>query len=89
MARNRIRNCRPLCTFPIVLNLQPPISLSIQLIILQDPELRDVAPRIIDVLSQRLEGEYMRISEGNAHDPALRKIAALARQARELKSLAR
>lgn len=54
-----------------------------------DPELRDVAPRIIDVLSQRLEGEYMRIAEGNSHDPSLRKIAALARQARELKGLAR
>ncbi|MCJ1470571.1 hypothetical protein MMC07_009217 [Pseudocyphellaria aurata] len=54
-----------------------------------DPEIRDVAPRIIDVLSQRLEGEYMRIAEGNPHDPSLRKIAALARHARELKGFGR
>lgn len=53
---------------------------------LQDPEIREVAPRIMDVLSQRLEGEYMRISIANPQDPTLRKIPALVRHARELKN---
>ena len=52
----------------------------------QDPEIRDVAGRILEVLNQRLEGEYMRINEEEPQSPALRKIFALARRARELKS---
>lgn len=51
----------------------------------QDPEIRDVAPRIMDVLSQRLESEYMRISMANPRDPSLHKIPPLVRQAREMK----
>lgn len=39
----------------------------------------------MDVLSQRLEGLYMRIAETDPRDPVLRKIPALARQAKELK----
>ena len=51
----------------------------------QDPEIREVAPRIMDVLSQRLESEYMRISLANPRDPSLQKIPPLVRQARGLK----
>jgi len=40
----------------------------------------------MDVLTQRLEGQFMYIAEANAHDPALRKIPPLTRQARELKA---
>ncbi|CAD6575433.1 MAG: hypothetical protein ASARMPREDX12_005182 [Alectoria sarmentosa] len=47
----------------------------------RDPEIRDVAGRILEVLSQRLEGEYMRIAEEEPQNPALRKIPTLARQA--------
>ena len=54
--------------------------------IVQDPEIRDVAGKILEVLIQRLEGEYMRIAEEEPQNPALRKIPGLARQARELKS---
>ncbi|CAF9928860.1 hypothetical protein IMSHALPRED_007763 [Imshaugia aleurites] len=52
----------------------------------RDPEIRDVAGKILEVLNQRLEGEYMRINEEEPQSPALRKIFALARRARELKS---
>lgn len=52
----------------------------------RDPEISEVAGRILEVLSQRLEGEYMRIAEEEPQNPALRKIPGLARQARELKS---
>ncbi|KAI9873158.1 MAG: hypothetical protein M1830_000760 [Pleopsidium flavum] len=52
----------------------------------RDPEIREVAPKIMDVLSQRLEGQYMRIAEADPRDPVLRKIPPLTRQARELKS---
>lgn len=55
----------------------------------QDPEIRNVAPRIMDVLSQRLESEYMRISMANPRDPSLHKIPLLVRRARELKELSR
>ncbi len=40
----------------------------------------------MDVLSQRLEGQYMHIAEADPRDPVLRKIPPLTRQARELKS---
>lgn len=52
----------------------------------RDPEIREVAGKILEVLSQRLEGEYMRIAEEEPQNPALRKIPGLARQARELRS---
>ncbi|KAI9831217.1 MAG: hypothetical protein M1819_005145 [Sarea resinae] len=51
-----------------------------------DPEIHEVAPQIMDIISQRLEGLYMRIAETNPHDPVLRKIPPLTRRARELKS---
>lgn len=57
----------------------------------QDPELSPVAGRIIDVLSQRLESEYMQIAEEQSQSPdqvqALRKIAFLTRRAKELRAL--
>ena len=63
-------------------------SVSDCLIHFQDPEIRDVAGRILEVLSQRLEGEYMRIAEDEPQNPALRKIPSLAKNARELRSYA-
>lgn len=53
----------------------------------QDPEIREVLPSILEVLSQRLEGQYMRIAEIDPRDPALRKIPPLTRHARELRAL--
>lgn len=46
--------------------------------------MREVAPRIIDVISQRLNTLYMSIVAHDPHDPALRMIAPLSRRAREL-----
>ncbi|KAK4692236.1 hypothetical protein P7C71_g4925, partial [Lecanoromycetidae sp. Uapishka_2] len=54
-----------------------------------DPEISEVAGRILEVLGQRLEGEYMRIAVADPHNPALRKIPELAKHARELKAHAR
>ncbi len=64
----------------------PPNPSFIKPNITQDPEIQDVAPRILDVLSQRLESQYMLIAEADPQDPVLRKIPPLARQARELKA---
>lgn len=54
---------------------------------LQDPDLIDVAPRIMDVLSQRLQSAYMAVSEEDSNNPILRKISVLARRANELKAM--
>lgn len=53
-----------------------------------DPDIMDVAPKIMDVLSTRLQGAYMQIAESEPHSPALRRIAALNKRAQELKALA-
>lgn len=54
---------------------------------LRDPEIREVAPKIMDVLQQRMQGAYMMLAEGNPQDPALRKVSALARQINDIKQL--
>ncbi|KAL8741108.1 MAG: hypothetical protein Q9190_006253 [Brigantiaea leucoxantha] len=51
---------------------------------LEDQELRDVGPRIMEVLKERLETYYMSSAEVNPNEPALRQIPPLARQAREM-----
>lgn len=43
----------------------------------------------MDVLSQRLESQYMLVAEADPRDPVLRKIPNLAKQARELKAFVR
>ncbi|KAJ5145575.1 uncharacterized protein N7515_000139 [Penicillium bovifimosum] len=50
----------------------------------RDPDLREVAPRILDIIGQRLNTLYMSVVERNPHDQILRLIAPLARRAREL-----
>ncbi|CAI7658490.1 unnamed protein product [Penicillium viridicatum] len=50
----------------------------------RDTDLREVAPRILDIMSQRLNTLYMSVVERNPHDPILRHISPLARRAREL-----
>lgn len=59
------------------------------LMVYQDPDIREVAPKIIEVLSERLQTEYMRINEDQPHNPALRKIHALAKHARDLRNYIR
>lgn len=55
---------------------------------LKDEDIKEVAPKIMDVLSQRLTGAYMNISEANPSEPALKRISALNRQVVEIKRLA-
>lgn len=45
----------------------------------------DVAPKIMDVLSHRLQGAYMQIAEADPGNPALKKLSALARNVNEIK----
>lgn len=51
----------------------------------QDPDIRELVPRIMDILSQRLEALYMSVAETSPHDPIIRKIAPLSRRARLLR----
>ncbi|RAH78468.1 hypothetical protein BO86DRAFT_179744 [Aspergillus japonicus CBS 114.51] len=50
-----------------------------------DPDIREVAPKIMDILIQRLEALYMSVAETSPHDPIIRKIAPLSRRARLLR----
>lgn len=54
---------------------------------LMDPEIREVAPKIMDVLQQRMQGAYMHIAEVNVQDPALRRVSGLSRQIQDIKAL--
>lgn len=54
---------------------------------LQDLDIREVAPKIMDVLQQRMQGAYMQLAEKNGQDPALRKISTLSHQINEIKNL--
>ncbi|KAK2795458.1 hypothetical protein FQN52_005225 [Onygenales sp. PD_12] len=49
------------------------------------PDIYEVAPKIMDVLTQRLESLYMAIAENTPHDPVLRIIPRLNRWARDLR----
>jgi len=57
---------------------------SLRLIFTQEHDIQAVAPKVLEVLSQRLQAEYMSIAEGEQHHPALHRIALLARKARDL-----
>jgi hypothetical protein len=54
----------------------------------QDPEIAQVAPKIMDVLFQRMQGAYMQIAEVNVNDASLREISALSKRINEIKVLA-
>ena len=55
---------------------------------IKDGDIMDVAPKIMDVLSQRLQGAYMQISEANPSDPNLKTISTLNRQVNEIRRMA-
>jgi hypothetical protein len=53
----------------------------------QSPDLdSDLLPRILGVIKGRLQDAYMKFSEANPTDPALRIIAQLSRRATELET---
>ena len=55
----------------------------------EDQDIRDVAPRIMDVLSQRLQGAYMQISEETpAEAERLRTVSALYKKVGEVRKMA-
>ncbi|KAF2765322.1 hypothetical protein EJ03DRAFT_300418 [Teratosphaeria nubilosa] len=56
---------------------------------MRDPDIADVAPRIMDVLVQRLQGAYMQVSESRAprKDAVMGKISAVYRQVHEIKRI--
>ncbi|CAK3976639.1 hypothetical protein DOTSEDRAFT_123822 [Lecanosticta acicola] len=55
---------------------------------MRDSDIRDVAPKIMDVLSQRLQGAYMEISEANPSDTSLKSISQLNRLVNEIRRMA-
>lgn len=52
---------------------------------LHDPEVRDVVPKIMDVLVQRLQGAYMQIAEADGGADVLKKVVQLNRQIGEVR----
>lgn len=63
------------------------LSIVLSNINLQDPEIAAVAPKIMDVLLQRMQGAYMQIAESDPSDPALRRVSMLSRQISEIKNV--
>ncbi|KUL85259.1 hypothetical protein ZTR_08973 [Talaromyces verruculosus] len=57
----------------------------LQTVNLVDSDIREVAPQIMDIFIQRLDGLYRTVVEANPHDPLLRKIPPLVRRARDLR----
>ena len=60
------------------------LSAVLSTINLNDAEIREVAPKIMDVLQQRMQGAYMSIAENNVQDPALRIVSGLSRQINDI-----
>lgn len=54
------------------------------LICLQDPEIHDVLPKIMEVIKERLTHAYMRINETSPGDQSIRRIATLVKRVGEL-----
>jgi hypothetical protein len=57
----------------------------LQTVNLADTDILEVAPQIMDIFIQRLDGLYRTVVEANPHDPLLRKIPPLVRRARDLR----
>ncbi|PYI04221.1 hypothetical protein BO78DRAFT_347940 [Aspergillus sclerotiicarbonarius CBS 121057] len=50
-----------------------------------DPDIRELVPKIMDILIARLEALYMYVADKSPHDPITRRIAPLSRRARALR----
>ncbi|KAL4868275.1 hypothetical protein BDV12DRAFT_170067 [Aspergillus spectabilis] len=61
------------------------LEVVLQTVNLRDPDIREVAPKIMEILIQRLDNLYMSVAKEAPHDPILRRIPSLARRARELR----
>lgn len=60
----------------------------LQQIDIGNEDILDVAPKIMEVLGQRLSGAYMAISEASPNDPTLRTISNLSKQVQEIRRVA-
>ncbi|KAL4786740.1 hypothetical protein BJX76DRAFT_320677 [Aspergillus varians] len=61
------------------------LEVVLQTVNLRDPDIREVAPKIMDILISRLESIYMSVAKEAPHSPILRRIPPLARRATELR----
>ncbi|KAL4944062.1 hypothetical protein BDV06DRAFT_220638 [Aspergillus oleicola] len=61
------------------------LDVVLQTVDLRDPDIREVAPKIMDILISRLDGLYMSAAKENPHSPILRRIPPLVRRATELR----
>ncbi|OAL55369.1 hypothetical protein IQ07DRAFT_627496 [Pyrenochaeta sp. DS3sAY3a] len=50
----------------------------------QDAEVRDIVPKIIDVINQRLTAAYIQLNESTPGSPLLRRISALVNRGNEM-----
>lgn len=66
------------------------LGAALETVNLDDPDIKEVAPKIMDVLSQRLQGAYMNIAERGEGDNqgVLRRISGLNRKVVEVRRLA-
>ncbi|KAL4918893.1 hypothetical protein BDW62DRAFT_180040 [Aspergillus aurantiobrunneus] len=61
------------------------LEVVLQTVDLRDPDIREVSPKIMDILISRLDGLYMSVVNEAPHSPILRKIPPLARRATQLR----
>lgn len=62
------------------------LEVVLQTVNLMDADIREVAPKIMDILIQRLDALYMSTAENNPQDYILRKIPPLSRRAQALRA---
>ncbi|SMY21618.1 unnamed protein product [Zymoseptoria tritici ST99CH_1A5] len=63
------------------------LDLVLKHIDVRDNDIRDVAPKIMDVIAQRLQGVYMQISETTPNDPTLRTVMSLNKNVQEIRRI--
>ncbi|KAH1511980.1 hypothetical protein V6Z96_008562 [Aspergillus fumigatus] len=60
------------------------LDVVLQSVDLRDPDIHEVAPRIIEILTQRLNTLYMEVASNNPHSPVIRKLGPINRRLQEL-----
>ncbi|KAL1955013.1 hypothetical protein VTO42DRAFT_366 [Malbranchea cinnamomea] len=64
------------------------LNFALRTVDIRDPDIVQVAPQIMDIITQRLGKLYMGIAENDPHNPVLRKIPPITRWATDLKERA-
>ncbi|RHZ50346.1 uncharacterized protein CDV56_104200 [Aspergillus thermomutatus] len=60
------------------------LDVVLQSVDLRDPDIHEVAPRIIEILTQRLNTLYMDVASNNPHSSVIRKLGPINRRLQEL-----